>query len=83
MEAASDAYRQVSLEQEQQREALIGAIRANPGTRGFGEDNLFYVALWIDRRLQQSPQAMDASRQGASLLLDLAQRFEHVSGPRP
>jgi hypothetical protein len=83
MEAASDAYRQVSRERDQLRDSLVGAIRASPGARGFGEDNLLYVALWIDRRLQQSPQALDASREGAALLLELAQRFEHASGPRP
>lgn len=83
MEAASDAYRTIAQERDQLRDALIGAIRSNPGARGFDDDNLLYVALWIDRRLQQSPQAREASLQGAALFLDLAQRCERASGARP
>ena len=80
MEASSDTYQQATLERDRQREELIGAIRNNPEARNLGDDNLLYVAMWVDRRLQQSPQALDATLQGATLFLDLAQRFEQVTG---
>ncbi len=82
MEASSETYQQATYERDRQREALIGAIRNNPEARTFGDDNLLYVAMWVDRRLQQSPQALDATLQAATLFLDLAQRFEQAAGVR-
>ena len=83
MEAASDAYQQATYERDQLREELIGIIRNNPEARSLGDDNVLYVALWVDRRLQKSPQALDATMQAATLFLDVAQRFENVAGVRP
>jgi len=82
MDAAADAYHHAAQERDQLRDALIAAIRNHPGARSIGDDNLFYVAMWINRRLQQSSQAREASLQGASLFLDLAQRFERIAGAR-
>jgi len=83
METASDAYQQATYERDQLREELIGIIRNNPEARSLGDDNVLYVALWVDRRLQKSPQALDATMQTATLFLDVAQRFENVAGVRP
>jgi len=83
MEAAADVYHHAAQEHDQLRDALIAAIRNHPGARSIGEDNLLYVALWINRRLQQSPQAREASLQGAALFLDLAQRFERAATAKP
>lgn len=80
MEAASDVYQTATRERDDLRDALVATIRNNSEARGLGDNNLYFVAMWVDRRLQQSPVALDASLQAATLLLDLAQRFEQTVG---
>lgn len=79
VDAASQAYRQSVLNREKARAALAGEIRKNQAARLLDDESLLYVAEWVERRVRQQPDKMDAVLQAATLFLDLAQRFEAVS----
>lgn len=80
VDAAGQRYREAVVERERTAAALARAIRHNAAARALDDDTLLYVASWVDRRVRQKPQAVEAAFQAATLFLELAQRFEQASG---
>jgi hypothetical protein len=81
MEKAHNAYQTAAQERDRLRGVLLDRIRANPEARQLGNDDLLFVTEWVARRLQQSDDALAATRQAAALLLDLSRRLDAVQTP--
>ena len=81
-------YRNAVDEQDAVRRTLVNAVRMQ-GAQGMDEDTLLFMARWVDRRLQQNPDARAAVQAGIGILRDLGRRFAQggASGvlvqPRP
>lgn len=81
-------YRHAVDEQDAVRRDLVNAVRTQ-GAQGMDEDTLLFMARWVDRRLQQDPEARAAVQAGIGILRDLGRRFAQggASGvlvqPRP
>ena len=73
---AGKIYQQAVVSREQSREALAQTIRIRGNAGRMDTDSILYVAAWVERRVRNHPEKMDATRQAAALFLDLAQRFE-------
>lgn len=73
---AGKIYQQAVVSREQSREALAQTIRRKGDAGRLDTDSILYVAAWVERRVRNHPEKMDATRQAAALFLDLAQRFE-------
>ena len=76
IEEAGKVYQQAVVSREQSRDALALSIRKHGDARRLDNDTILYVASWVERRVRNHPEKMDATRQAAMLFLDLAQRFE-------
>lgn len=88
VESIGARYREAVDAQDAGRRKLVTDIRSR-GAQGIDEDNIFFMALWVDRRLQANPDAAAAVRAGIGILRDLGRRFAQggASGvlvpPRP
>lgn len=78
--AAAKVYQQAVVDRERLTKAMILAIRQNVTARILDDSNLLYLANWVDRRLKNHPENMDAVLQSATIFFDLAKRFEMASG---
>lgn len=79
MESASETYQQAVRKRSDLKASLTAAVRNNAAARLFSDDDIVFVASWVDRRLAQSPNALEAARKAATLFQDLAQRLENAA----
>lgn len=88
VESIGARYREAVDAQDAGRRKLVADIRGR-GAQGIDEDNILFMALWVDRRLRDNPEADAAVRAGIGILRDLGRRFAQggTSGvlvqPRP
>lgn len=84
VDGLSARYRRALDEQAGAQRALVAAIRKGGG-QGMDDDSLFFVANWVERRLQGDPEAMASVRSAAGVLRDLARRCAEIGAgaPRP
>ncbi|EGY24285.1 hypothetical protein DA2_3587 [Desulfovibrio sp. A2] len=79
MEMTGKAYQQAIMARERARETLAEAIRRNPDARRLDDDTLVYAAGWVYRRANGKPEKMDAVRMAATVLTDMAARFDRAA----
>lgn len=82
MELSGKAYQQAIMARERARETLAEAIRRNPDARRLDDDTLVYAAGWVYRRASgkaDQPARMDAVRMAATVLSDVAARFDKAA----
>lgn len=82
VDGLSARYRRALDEQAGAQRALVAAIRKGGG-QGMDDDSLFFVANWVERRLQGDPEAMAAVRSAAGVLRDLARRCAEIGAGAP
>lgn len=84
VDGLSARYRRALDEQAAAQRALVAAIRKGGG-QGMDDDSLFFVANWVERRLQGDPEAIASVRSAAGVLRDLARRCAEIGAgaPRP
>lgn len=75
-------FRRALEDQSAAQRALVSAIRRGVG-QAMDDDELVFVARWVDRRLKQDPQAMSAVRTSAGVLRDLARRCAQAATGTP
>jgi hypothetical protein len=79
MEATSEAYHRAIQSRDALRESITSAVRSSPSARLFSDDDIIFVASWVDRRLRQSTNAIEASKTAAKLFQDIGERFENAA----
>lgn len=72
---AGAAYRDAVIKRENARSALISVLRGHPGVRGLGDDQMLYAVAWAQRRLQDTPNALNAMDAIGGMLDNLAGRM--------
>ena len=75
-------FRRSLEEQSVAQRALVSAIRRGAG-QTMEDDELVFVARWVDRRLKQDAQAMASVQSSAGILRDLARRFAQAATGAP
>lgn len=80
IDEAASAYQKAIVKRERSREAFAKAITNNADARILDDETRVYVGLWVERRLREDKDKVDAALQAATLFLDLAQRFEQAAG---
>ena len=73
------AYRNAVIKRENARSALISVLRGHPGVRGLGDDQMLYAVAWVERRLNEMPNALNALGAICYILDNLAGRMEALS----
>ena len=63
------------IQRENARSALISVLRGHPGVRGLGDDQMLYAVAWVQRRLQDTPNALGALGAISGMLDNLAGRL--------
>lgn len=76
MDAAGKAYQQAIIMRERARESLAESLRSSVNARRLDESSLLYLATWVKRRLDVSPQNKESLQSISSALKDLATRFD-------
>ena len=76
---AGTSYRDAVIKRENARSALISVLRGHPGVRGLGDDQMLYAVAWIERRLREIPNALNALDAISNMLDNLAARMEALS----
>ena len=74
-DSAGLAYRDAVIKRENARSSLISTLRGHPGVRGLGDDQMLYAVAWVQRRLQDTPNALNALDAISSMLDNLAGRL--------
>ncbi len=74
-DSAGSAYRDAVIKRENARSSLISTLRGHPGVRGLGDDQMLYAVAWVQRRLQDTPNALNALDAISSMLDNLAGRL--------
>lgn len=82
VDGLSARYRRALDEQAGAQRALVAAIRKGGG-QGMDDDSLFFVANWVERRLQGDPEAIASVRSAAGVLRDLARRCAEIGAGAP
>ncbi|WP_022655035.1 hypothetical protein [uncultured Desulfovibrio sp.] len=75
-------YRRVLEERAAAQRALVATIRKGGG-QDLDDDSLLFVAYWVDRRLQEGPQALASVQSAAGVLRDLARRCAQAGSDTP
>ena len=75
-------FRRALEDQAAAQRALVSAVRRGVG-QAMDDDELLFVARWVDRRLRQDPQAVSAVRASAGVLRDLARRCAQAATGTP
>ncbi|MGE9985833.1 hypothetical protein [Desulfovibrio sp. SGI.169] len=73
VDGLSARYRRALEERGAAQRALVAAVRKGGG-QALDDDSLLFVAYWVDRRMQEGPQAAASVQSAASVLRDLARR---------
>lgn len=76
MDAAGKAYQQAIIMRERARESLAESLRSSVNARRLDESSLLYLATWVKRRLDASPQNKESLQSISSVLKDLSTRFD-------
>ncbi|WP_221620358.1 MULTISPECIES: hypothetical protein [unclassified Desulfovibrio] len=76
VEGLGARYRRALEERAAAQRALLGAVRQSGG-QALGDDDLLFVAQWVDRRMRQGEQTSASVRSAAAILRDLARRSAH------
>ena len=76
---AGTAYRDAVIKREAARSALISTLRGHPGVRGLGDDQMLYAVAWVQRRLQDIPNALNALDAMSGVLDNMAGRMEALA----
>lgn len=76
------AYRSAVIRRENARSALISVLRGHPGVRGLGDDQMLYAVAWVQRRLQDIPNALNSLDAAGNMLDNLAGRMEALSSAK-
>ena len=71
-------YRSALQGQGNARAALIAAVRKSGPAPRLDDDSVYFLALWVERRMDKQPDALDTARKASSLLGDLSRRFEQA-----
>ncbi len=79
MHAAGVVYQRTIIQRERAREKLADEIRNNSNAQILDTSTLLFVAEWVERRLQKQREGRAATAQAATLLNDLAERFERAA----
>ena len=74
IDALNTRYRTSIQDQAAARSALVSAIRKGKSS-SLDDDNVLFMALWVERRMAQQADALEATRTASALLDDLARRF--------
>ena len=82
VDGLSARYRRVLEERAAAQRALVAAIRKGGG-QALDDDSLLFVAYWVDRRLQEGPQALASVQSAAGVLRDLARRCAQAGADTP
>lgn len=82
VDGLSARYRRVLEERAAAQRALVAAIRKGGG-QALDDDSLLFVAYWVDRRLQEGPQALASVQSAAGVLRDLARRCAQAGAETP
>ncbi len=82
VDGLSARYRRALDEQAGAQRALVAAIRKGGG-QGMDDDSLFFVANWVERRLQGNAEALASVRSAAGVLRDLARRCAEIGSGAP
>lgn len=83
MDLAGKRYQQSIMMRERAKETLAEAMRKQPEARRLDDDTLVYIAMWVQRRVKDAPERMDAVRMATRLMGDLAGRFDAAATPAP
>lgn len=75
-EAKGRQYQEAVIARERSREAFVRQLRRTPDARMLDNASLLYIAEWIERRVRNSPEKLEATGQAAGLFRDLAAHFE-------
>ncbi len=75
-------FRRALEDQATAQRALVSTIRRGVG-QAMDDDELIFVARWVDRRLKQDSQALSAVRASAGVLRDLARRCAQAATGTP
>ena len=81
-DSAGAAYRDAIIKRENARSALISVMRGHPGVRGLGDEQMFYAVAWVERRLHDNPNVINAIDATSGLLDSLAGRMESLAAQR-
>lgn len=82
VDGLSARYRRALEERAAAQRALVAAIRKGGG-QALDDDSVLFVACWVDRRLQEGPQATASVQSAAGVLRDLARRCAQAGTDRP
>ncbi len=78
-DAAGSAYRDAIIKRESARSSLISVLRGHPGVRGLGDDQMLYAVAWVQRRLRDIPNALNALDAMSGVLDNMAGRMEALA----
>ncbi len=73
------AYRDAVIARENARSALVSVLRGHPGVRGLGDEQMLYTVAWVERRLRDNPNSINAIDACGNLLDTLAARMETLA----
>ena len=76
---AGVAYRDAVIKRENARSALVSVLRGHPGVRGLGDEQMLYTVAWVERRLRDNPNNINAIDACGNLLDTLAARMETLA----
>ncbi len=75
-EQAGNAYRNAIMAREQARSDLVTILRGHPGVRGLGDDQMLFAVSWVERRLFEIPNSLDAITALGNIMDNMAARLE-------
>ena len=80
MSSLGREYQQAVVARERTQAGLVQLLKKNSQTRGMDTDSLLFIAAWVERRLHETPEKIQAVNQAAALFQNLAQRFDEAAG---
>ena len=75
LQRAAKKYQQAVIKREKARKQFSAAVRGNAAARQMQDDDVIYVAQWVERRIQAGPIQFKAVSTLAGCLRNLAERF--------
>jgi len=76
---AAQSYQHAVIARERARQAFAASIKRNADAKKMADDNVIYVAQWVERRIQAGGAQFDAVGRAAEAIRDLAGRFSAAS----
>lgn len=77
---AAQVYQQAVVARERVRVDFARSLAKNPAARGLDDETRIYVGQWVERRVRENKDKIQAAQQAAIIFQDLAQRFERAAG---